>query len=88
MLSPGSPRKHRSSLDGTSRLWNAINGECLRVFADHKASIYTLSFSPDSRLFATAGADGYLLVYDVKVSSLILIARQRTNTTNIYSQEN
>lgn len=37
------------------------------MFKDHTASIYTLSFSPDSRLFATAGADGCLHVYDVKV---------------------
>lgn len=55
-----------SSLDGTSRLWSASNGDCLRVFNDHTASIYTISFSPDSRLFATAGADGYLRIYDVK----------------------
>ena len=58
----------RSSLDGTSRLWNSSTGECLRVFNDHTSSIYTIAFSPDSRLFATAGADGYLHVYDMKVS--------------------
>ncbi|GJE85862.1 WD40 repeat-like protein [Phanerochaete sordida] len=55
-----------SSLDGTARLWNSSTGECLTVFNDHMASIYTISFSPDARLFATAGADGHLHIYDVK----------------------
>lgn len=59
----------RSSLDGTARLWNSSTGECLTAFNDHTASIYTISFSPDARLFATAGADGYLHIYDVKVST-------------------
>lgn len=57
-----------SSFDGTSRLWDSVTGECLRVFQDHKRHVYALAFSPDARFFATGGADGWLHVYDVKVS--------------------
>ncbi|KAH9937343.1 WD40 repeat-like protein [Fomitopsis serialis] len=55
-----------SSFDGTSRLWDSVTGECLRVFQDHKRHVYALAFSPDARFFATGGADGWLHVYDVK----------------------
>ncbi|EKM61352.1 uncharacterized protein PHACADRAFT_247901 [Phanerochaete carnosa HHB-10118-sp] len=73
-----------SSLDGTSRLWNSSTGECLRVFSDHAASIYTIAFSPDSRLFATAGADGYLRVYDVKSREVKWSWRATTERTAIF----
>ncbi|OBZ68595.1 F-box-like/WD repeat-containing protein TBL1XR1 [Grifola frondosa] len=55
-----------SSFDGTSRLWDSVTGECLRVFSDHKRHVYALVFSPDGRFFATGGGDGWLHVYDVK----------------------
>lgn len=55
-----------SSFDGTSRLWDSVTGECLRVFQDHKRHVYALAFSPDARFFATGGGDGWLHVYDVK----------------------
>ncbi|KZT74970.1 WD40 repeat-like protein [Daedalea quercina L-15889] len=55
-----------SSFDGTSRLWDSVTGDCLRVFQDHKRHVYALAFSPDARFFATGGADGWLHVYDVK----------------------
>ncbi len=59
---------HRSSFDGTSRLWNSATGECLCTFHDHKSNVYALAFSPDGRHLATGGADGWLYIYDVAVS--------------------
>ncbi|KAI0347683.1 WD40 repeat-like protein [Trametopsis cervina] len=67
---PSPPDSHdllaTSSFDGTSRLWDAVTGECLRAFSDHKEPVYALTFSPDGRFFTTGGADGWIFVYDVK----------------------
>ncbi|KAL0951702.1 hypothetical protein HGRIS_008377 [Hohenbuehelia grisea] len=55
-----------ASFDGTARLWDAITGDCLKIFTDHKRPIYTLAFSPNGKLFSTGSGDGWLYVYDVK----------------------
>lgn len=57
----------RASMDGTTRIWNAITGECLRHITDHRRTVYSLAFSLDSKFIATAGGDGWLYVYDMKV---------------------
>ncbi|KAF5384996.1 hypothetical protein D9615_001189 [Tricholomella constricta] len=54
-----------SSFDSTARLWDSVTGECLKVFADHKRPVYTLSFSPDGQWLATGSGDGWLHVYSV-----------------------
>lgn len=61
---------HRSGFDGTARLWDTVTGECLKVFADHKRSVYALSFCPDGNWLATGSGDGWVHVYDVQVSSV------------------
>ncbi|OJT15949.1 F-box-like/WD repeat-containing protein TBL1XR1 [Trametes pubescens] len=53
-----------SSFDRSARLWDSETGQCLRVFHDHTKHVYNLAFSPDGRLFASAGGDGWLFVYD------------------------
>ncbi|KAI0669777.1 WD40 repeat-like protein [Trametes maxima] len=59
-----------ASFDCTSRLWDSVTGQCLRVFEDHKTHVYNLAVSPDGQHFATAGGDGWLFVYDVRVCTL------------------
>lgn len=54
-------------------MWDTFDGQCLGIFSDHVASIYTASFCPDGRYFATAGGDGHVNVYDVKVCFLSLL---------------
>ena len=59
---------YRSSFDGTSRVWDSVTGDCLCSFDDHKKNVYALAFSPDGRHIATAGGDGCLHIYDIRVS--------------------
>lgn len=39
------------------------------MFHDHKENVYALAFSPDGRHVATGGGDGWLHIYDVRVSA-------------------
>ncbi|KAF8665417.1 hypothetical protein AX16_000436 [Volvariella volvacea WC 439] len=60
-----------SSFDGTARLWDAVTGSCLHVFADHKRSVYALQFSPSGRYVATGSGDGWFNVYEVSTKEKI-----------------
>jgi len=53
--------------DGTTRIWNSVTGECLKVFTDHTESLFALAFCPSGRWLATGGADGDIHVYDMQV---------------------
>ncbi|KAF5310672.1 hypothetical protein D9619_007721 [Psilocybe cf. subviscida] len=55
-----------SSLDSTVRLWDSVTGQCLHVFADHHAPLYSLTFSPDGKFIATGSGDGWLHVYHTR----------------------
>ena len=56
--------------DATTRIWNSMTGECLKVFADHTESLFALAFCPSGRWLATGGADGDIHVYDMQVGPL------------------
>ena len=58
-------------MDGTTRIWDSVTGQCLAVFQDHMGAVFTIVFSPDTRLFATAGRDGQLNVYDIRVRGVL-----------------
>lgn len=38
------------------------------MFHDHKQNVYALAFSPDGRHIVTGGGDGWVHIYDVRVS--------------------
>lgn len=54
-------------MDGTSRLWDSVTGQCLKIFADSKKPLFSLCFSQDQRWLVTGGGDGWVHVYDVEV---------------------
>lgn len=58
----------RSSFDQTCRLWDGETGDCLHVFSEMRGPIFALAFSPDTRFIATGTGDGWLHIYDLKVS--------------------
>ncbi|KAL4260438.1 F-box-like/WD repeat-containing protein Ebi-like protein [Pleurotus pulmonarius] len=60
-----------SSFDGTARFWDAITGDCLHTFNDHKRPVYALSFSPDGRWFSTGGGDGYMYIYNTETKDQV-----------------
>ncbi|KAK4056563.1 hypothetical protein OIO90_002411 [Microbotryomycetes sp. JL221] len=70
----GGPRLLASaSFDHTARLWNADDGACLQVFAQHSDFVYSISFSPGLGTFlATGSNDGKMDVWRVKDNKLVL----------------
>jgi len=54
-----------SSLDGTIRIWDVTNGDCLMNFEGHSEGIEDLAISPDGKLLASAGRDDRVIVWDV-----------------------
>ncbi len=43
------------SSDRSIRLWEVNSGSCVRIFTGHYGAIYSLAFSPDGRILASAG---------------------------------
>jgi WD40 repeat protein len=54
-----------ASEDGTAVLWDAATGREIRRLDGFGLAVLSLAFSPDSRLLATGGHDGTILVWDV-----------------------
>ncbi|SNX81924.1 related to Nuclear receptor co-repressor/HDAC3 complex subunit TBLR1 [Melanopsichium pennsylvanicum] len=71
-VNPDQPRMlATSSFDWTARLWNADNGDCLRVIDAHEDNVYTLRFSPDARYLATGGIDKKVIISRVDNGALV-----------------
>jgi transducin (beta)-like 1 len=60
-----------ASFDATVRLWNAENGDCIRVITRHAHRLYTNVFSPDGQYLATGGADGKMFVHRTLSGELV-----------------
>ncbi|KAJ9476578.1 SIR4-interacting protein SIF2 [Pseudozyma hubeiensis] len=69
---PDQPRMlATSSFDWTARLWNADNGDCIRVIDAHEDNVYTLRFSPCARYLATGGIDKKVIISRVDTGALV-----------------
>ena len=59
------------STDRSVRLWDVLNGQCVRYMTGHKATIYVLAFENSGRYLASAGADKKILFWDLSFGYLI-----------------
>lgn len=68
-FSPDSARLAVTYVDGTLRTWDVATGAMLAQFDSGAEELYTVSWSPDGNLIATAGLHGDLIVaesFDLK----------------------
>ena len=58
-----------ASYDFTARLYDALTGECLHVFAAHDDGLTALVFSPNGlgHLLATGAWDGRVVIWNTQV---------------------
>lgn len=57
-----------TSFDHTCRIWNSLDGSCLRVLQNHSEAVYSVAWSPLGRWIATGGQDCRVFVCEVEVS--------------------
>lgn len=54
-----------ASFDGSVRLWNVVDGSCIRVFDRHRDSVYSVAFSPSGNYLVSGSLAGQLYIWDV-----------------------
>ncbi|HEY1189647.1 MAG TPA: hypothetical protein VGE74_18515, partial [Gemmata sp.] len=66
--SPDGKTLATAGADKSVKLWNPADGKELKTLGAHDGSVYSLAFSPDGKLLASAGAgkDSLVKVWDVK----------------------
>ncbi len=60
-----------SAYDTDVRVWNARNGELLKVIEEMTVAMFELAFSPDGKQLAAAGVDRTIYLWDAKAWRLI-----------------
>jgi len=69
-----------ASADGWLKHWHATSGKCLhsRQSEDNLDNhLYTIDYSNDGTLLATAGKDKFIRLYDEQTKSLVLKMKER-----------
>lgn len=70
-FSPDGQTLIASAYDTDVRVWNARNGELLKVIDEMTVSMFTLAYSPDGKQVAAAGVDRAIYLWDAKAWRLL-----------------
>ena len=60
-----------SDADGSAQHWHITSGKCLHTINDPDNQLFCVDYRPDGALFATAGKDRSVRVYDEATKSLV-----------------
>ncbi|HTP03318.1 MAG TPA: hypothetical protein VMJ64_18215, partial [Anaerolineales bacterium] len=66
-----------ASEDNTTKIWNAETGQEVLTLIGHSGGVLGVAFNPDGIRLATAGGDGAVRLYLLRIEDLITLARSR-----------
>ena len=69
-FSPDGTQLATASLDGTIRIWDALDGSPVRTIAGHSAGVRSIDYSPDGTLLASGSDDRTAKIWNVADGSL------------------
>ena len=81
-FSPDGQRIVTASADSTARLWDAENGQQLRVLSGHTGRVASAAFSPDGRRIVTASYDKTARLWDAASGEPLRVLSGHTDRVN------
>ena len=68
--------------DNTVRIWNASSGQQLQQLNGHTSHVYSVAFSPDTKLVVSGGADKTVRIWDTNSGQQLQQLNGHTNQVN------
>lgn len=58
------------SNDTSIRLWDIRSNLCIKKYRGHMANVNSVKFSPDGSWIASAGTEGSVIIWDIRMSKV------------------